>query len=313
MPRSDERNSCVGAIANEGRSPVGPQFVDWTPVKRLLSDKLSTYPFLTGENLRVNLIPPAIRLTRSVVHVMLLDVHSASKNSKTYNADCVAVLLRDLAFLAGGYQAYTTLHINSACLPCIEKEARGPWILTPCPSLDRNGRDSKIRFDRWTNDKRRCVARYFFRKSAGWIMVQTLSTAQCTLCLRIAMQETNIGGDGCVLFLHGPSEDQKDARFYSASSRTHVTSQCRLLSAVIDGSQQMWAKWLSIERETGEKAIKNKTNSSLPNHTDQCKCSSLIDVLATKLELLSKALTDANTKNAAIWTKVDKELSSLNE
>ncbi|GAA54592.1 hypothetical protein CLF_104029, partial [Clonorchis sinensis] len=38
---------------------------------------------------------------------------------------------------------------------------------------------------------------------------------------------------------------------YSASSRTHVTSQCRLLSAVIDGPQQMWAKWLSIERETG--------------------------------------------------------------
>ncbi|GAA56624.1 heat shock transcription factor [Clonorchis sinensis] len=64
---------------------------------------------------------------------------------------------------------------------------------------------------------------------------------------------------------------------------------------------------------TREKAIKNKTNSSLPNHTDQCKCSSLIDVLATKLELLSKALTDANTKNAAIRTKVDKELSSLND
>ncbi|GAA49941.1 hypothetical protein CLF_103810 [Clonorchis sinensis] len=64
---------------------------------------------------------------------------------------------------------------------------------------------------------------------------------------------------------------------------------------------------------TREKAIKNKTNSSLPNHTDQCKCSSLIDVLARKLELLSKALTDANTKNAAIYTKVDKELSSLNE
>ncbi|GAA50861.1 hypothetical protein CLF_105150 [Clonorchis sinensis] len=121
--------------------------------------------------------------------------------------------------------------------------------------------------------------------------------------------------------IYGRTDD-----FYSASSRTHVTSQCRLLSAVIDGPQQMWAKWLSIERETGclyikgamhsptrEKAIKNKTNSSLPNHTDQCKCSSLIDVLATKLELLSKALTDANTKNAAIWTKVDKELSSLNE
>ncbi|GAA54275.1 hypothetical protein CLF_113360, partial [Clonorchis sinensis] len=116
------------------------------------------------------------------------------------------------------------------------------------------------------------------------------------------------------------------AGFYSASSRTHVTSQCRLLSAVIDGPQQMWAKWLSIERKTGclynkgamhsptrEKAIKNKTNFSLPNHTDQCKCSSLIDVLATKLELLSKALTDANTKNAASWTKVDEEFSSLNE
>ncbi|GAA51771.1 protein kinase N, partial [Clonorchis sinensis] len=117
----------------------------------------------------------------------------------------------------------------------------------------------------------------------------------------------------------------KTASYY-ASSRTHVTSQCRLLSAVIDGPQQMWAKWLSIERETGclyiegamrsqnkKNVIKNKTNSPLPNHIDQCKCSSLIDVLATKLELLSKALTDANTKNAAIWTKVDKELFSLNE
>ncbi|GAA52744.1 hypothetical protein CLF_108738 [Clonorchis sinensis] len=124
--------------------------------------------------------------------------------------------------------------------------------------------------------------------------------------------------------LPGTSGAQRHS--YSASSRTHVTSQFRLLSTVIDSPQQMWAKWLSIERETGclyikgamhsptrEKAIKNKTNSSLPNHTDQCKCSSLIDVLATKLELLSKALTDANTKNAAIWTKVDKELSSLNE
>ncbi|GAA55266.1 hypothetical protein CLF_107506 [Clonorchis sinensis] len=100
---------------------------------------------------------------------------------------------------------------------------------------------------------------------------------------------------------------------YSASSRTHVTSQCRLLSAVIDSPQQLWTKWLPVERETREKAIKNKTNSSLPNHTDQCECSSLIDVLAAKLELLSKALTDANTKNAAIWTKVDKELSSLNK
>ncbi|GAA51917.1 hypothetical protein CLF_107012 [Clonorchis sinensis] len=69
----------------------------------------------------------------------------------------------------------------------------------------------------------------------------------------------------------------------------------------------------AMHSPTREKATKNKTNSSLPNHTDQCKCSSLIDVLATKLELLSKALTDANTKNAAIWTKVDKELSSLNE
>ncbi|GAA57518.1 hypothetical protein CLF_112837 [Clonorchis sinensis] len=38
------------------------------------------------------------------------------------------------------------------------------------------------------------------------------------------------------------------------------------------------------------------------------KCTGLQDD-----QLLSKALTDANTKNAAIWTKVDKELSSLNE
>ncbi|GAA53099.1 hypothetical protein CLF_109527 [Clonorchis sinensis] len=41
--------------------------------------------------------------------------------------------------------------------------------------------------------------------------------------------------------------------------------------------------------------------------------SSLINVLAAKLELLCEALTDANTKKEAIWTKVDKELSSLNE
>ncbi|GAA52422.1 hypothetical protein CLF_108021 [Clonorchis sinensis] len=34
---------------------------------------------------------------------------------------------------------------------------------------------------------------------------------------------------------------------YFASSRNHVTSQCRLLSADIDGPQQMWAKWLSVE------------------------------------------------------------------
>ncbi|GAA51357.1 hypothetical protein CLF_105981 [Clonorchis sinensis] len=107
-------------------------------------------------------------------------------------------------------------------------------------------------------------------------------------------------------------------RSYSASSRTHVTSQCRLLSAVIDGPQQMWAKWLSIERETGYAMPHLQGLVALLMHgftgrPDQCKCSSLIDVLATKLELLSKALTDANTKNAAIWTKVDKELSSLNE
>ncbi|GAA52981.1 pol-related protein [Clonorchis sinensis] len=70
---------------------------------------------------------------------------------------------------------------------------------------------------------------------------------------------------------------------------------------------------VAMHSQTKKKAIKNKTNSSLPNHTNQCKCSSLIDVLAAKLELLSKALTDANTENAAIWTKVDKELSSLNE
>ncbi|GAA53422.1 hypothetical protein CLF_110187, partial [Clonorchis sinensis] len=36
-------------------------------------------------------------------------------------------------------------------------------------------------------------------------------------------------------------------------------------------------------------------------------------VIDAKLESFSKALTDANTKNAATWTKVDKELSSLNE
>ncbi|GAA56332.1 hypothetical protein CLF_110614 [Clonorchis sinensis] len=69
----------------------------------------------------------------------------------------------------------------------------------------------------------------------------------------------------------------------------------------------------AMHSQNKKKTIKNKTNSSLPNHTDQCKCSYLIDVLAAKLELFSKALTDANTKNAAIQTKVDRELSSLNE
>ncbi|GAA54653.1 hypothetical protein CLF_104618 [Clonorchis sinensis] len=37
---------------------------------------------------------------------------------------------------------------------------------------------------------------------------------------------------------------------YLASSRTHVTSQYRLLSTAIGGSQQRWAEWLSVERDT---------------------------------------------------------------
>ncbi|GAA49221.1 hypothetical protein CLF_102701 [Clonorchis sinensis] len=69
----------------------------------------------------------------------------------------------------------------------------------------------------------------------------------------------------------------------------------------------------AMHSQTEKKAIEGRTNSPLPNHTVQCKWSSLIDVLAAKLELLSKALTDANTKNAATWKKVDEELSSLNE
>ncbi|GAA49999.1 hypothetical protein CLF_103907 [Clonorchis sinensis] len=36
---------------------------------------------------------------------------------------------------------------------------------------------------------------------------------------------------------------------YFASSRSHVTSHYRLLSVAIDGPQQMWAKWLSVECE----------------------------------------------------------------
>ncbi|GAA55545.1 hypothetical protein CLF_108279 [Clonorchis sinensis] len=69
----------------------------------------------------------------------------------------------------------------------------------------------------------------------------------------------------------------------------------------------------AMHSQTKKKAIKSKTNSPLPNHTVRCKCSSLIGVLAAKTELFSKALTDANTKNATTWTNVDKERFSLNE
>ncbi|GAA54425.1 hypothetical protein CLF_102968 [Clonorchis sinensis] len=62
-----------------------------------------------------------------------------------------------------------------------------------------------------------------------------------------------------------------------------------------------------------KRAIQNETNSSVLNQKVHFKCSALIGILDAKLELLSKALEDANTKNAATWTKVDEELSSLNE
>ncbi|GAA56361.1 hypothetical protein CLF_110705 [Clonorchis sinensis] len=114
---------------------------------------------------------------------------------------------------------------------------------------------------------------------------------------------------------------------HSASSRNHVTSQFRLLTAVIDGPQQMWAKRLSVEREKryaiphlqGLVALEMQGFTgrpgcyAFPNKEESHKKQNQFPVLAAKLELLSKALTDANTKNAAIWTKVDKELSSLNE
>ncbi|GAA48742.1 ribosome biogenesis protein NSA2 [Clonorchis sinensis] len=52
----------------------------------------------------------------------------------------------------------------------------------------------------------------------------------------------------CLAEIVSPKSPERGS--YSASSRTHVTSQCRLLSAVIDAPQQMWAKWLSVELET---------------------------------------------------------------
>ncbi|GAA55608.1 hypothetical protein CLF_108466 [Clonorchis sinensis] len=49
------------------------------------------------------------------------------------------------------------------------------------------------------------------------------------------------------------------------------------------------------------------------NQKDQCKCFALIGVLEVKLELLSQALEDTNTKKSATWKKVDEEFCSLNE
>ncbi|GAA50031.1 hypothetical protein CLF_103947, partial [Clonorchis sinensis] len=51
---------------------------------------------------------------------------------------------------------------------------------------------------------------------------------------------------GCCVLWDRPTTTSVRCSYF-ASSRNYVTSQCRLLSVVIDGPQQMWAKWLSIE------------------------------------------------------------------
>ncbi|KER33826.1 hypothetical protein T265_00283 [Opisthorchis viverrini] len=61
------------------------------------------------------------------------------------------------------------------------------------------------------------------------------------------------------------------------------------------------------------RALLNGTQSPLRLQRDQCQCSALIGILDVKLERLSGALEDSDTKNAETWTKVDKELASLNE
>ncbi|KER25517.1 hypothetical protein T265_07034 [Opisthorchis viverrini] len=59
-------------------------------------------------------------------------------------------------------------------------------------------------------------------------------------------------------------------------------------------------------------ATENRAQSPLKIQKDRCQCSALIGTLDAKLERLSRALDDSDTKNAATWTKVDKE-HSLNE
>ncbi|GAA47448.1 hypothetical protein CLF_100374 [Clonorchis sinensis] len=56
---------------------------------------------------------------------------------------------------------------------------------------------------------------------------------------------------------------------------------------------------------TKKTAIKNETNYPLLDQNVLFKCFALIGLLNAKLELLSKALADTNTKKAATWTKFD--------
>ncbi|KAG5455305.1 hypothetical protein CSKR_105142 [Clonorchis sinensis] len=113
-----------------------------------------------------------------------------------------------------------------------------------------------------------------------------------------------------------------------SSARTGPFPRMRSLSLLVHGkvagSASRRSQGLGIRRSCGlyikgamhsatkKGASKNETNIPLLNQEVQCKCSSLIGILDAKLELLSSALEDANTKNAAARAKVDKELSSLN-
>ncbi|GAA48147.1 hypothetical protein CLF_101235 [Clonorchis sinensis] len=136
-------------------------------------------------------------------------------------------------------------------------------------------------YNRLPNRAASCSSAYFLKHLQPSARPKTLSSgdARCQLVITYSLSR-NCHVHSWISVRRRPnflnvlvySDVSRTNYSYSTPSRNHVTSQCRLLSAVIDGPQQMWAKWLSVE-----------------------------------------PLTDANTKNAAIWTKVDKQLSSLND
>ncbi|GAA51542.1 hypothetical protein CLF_106354 [Clonorchis sinensis] len=98
--------------------------------------------------------------------------------------------------------------------------------------------------------------------------------------------------------------EQNQTKFYTSCSDTETVPYHTVPTTGILGTR--------LFRDGATFFALNSGLQSSPEYY-VCKCYSLINVLTAKLELLSKALTDANTKNAAIWTKVDKEDSSLNE
>ncbi|GAA52485.1 hypothetical protein CLF_108152, partial [Clonorchis sinensis] len=97
--------------------------------------------------------------------------------------------------------------------------------------------------------------------------------------------------------LRGPGKrEEKLVRTITWSGSTPVFQKDRY--SIIDPFHRCLYIKGAVHSQTKKKALKTKP---IPHYR------------ITQTSLFSEALTDANTKNAAIWTKVDKELSSLNE